>query len=211
MKRFLLLVPWVVVGILILALTTAGSATAGTAQGTGAHWAVGHVVNLHKAYEARLGHTKQSRIAGIVYPIGKGRKPFQRQADSGCTEPACLVTDQGGPIQLTPHVYLLLWGPNWSSDPNQAATATYLKKCYRGLGVQPRDNWSTVMSQYGNGSGGFPTFNGVYMGAFQDLTTPPTGVSQGDLAAEADAFATKQGIADLGDAQIIVATQSGTC
>jgi Ricin-type beta-trefoil lectin domain/Putative Ig domain len=210
-KRFLVLVPWVALGILVLALIPAGSAAAGTARGTGAHRAVGHVVNLHKAYEARLGHTKQSRIAGIVYPIGKGRRLLHPQADNGCTEPACPITDQGGPIQLTPHVYLLLWGPNWSSNPNQAATATYLKKFYRGLGVQPRDNWSTVMSQYGNGSGGFPTFNGVYMGAFQDLTTPPTGVSQGELAAEADAFATKHGIADLGDAQIIVATQSGTC
>ena len=210
MKRFLLLVPWVAVGILILALTTAGSATAGTAQGTGAHRAVGRVVNLHKAYEARLGHTKKSRIAGIVYPIGTGRKRLQPQAGNGCTEPACPVADQGGPVQLTPHVYLLLWGPNWSSDPNQAATATYLKKFYKGLGVQPRDNWSAVMSQYGNGSG-FPTFNGVFMGAFQDPTVPPTGVSQGGLAAEADAFVAEQGITDQSDAQIVVATQSGTC
>jgi serine protease len=212
MKRFLLLVLWVAVGILFLALTTAGSATAGTAQGAGAHQAVAHMVNLHKAYEARLGHTKQSRIAGIIYPYVKGKKPLRRQAGNGCTEPNCLVVWNGGPVQLTPHVYLLLWGPKWSSDPNQAATATYLKKFYHGLGVQPRDNWSTVTSQYGNGSGGFPKFSGsVYMGAFQDPTTPPTGVGQGGLAAEADAFAANQGITDLSDAQIVVATQSGTC
>jgi serine protease len=210
MKRFLLLVPWVAAGILILALTTAGSATAGTAQGAGAHRAVAHVVDLHKAYEARLGHTKRSRIAGIVYPIVKGKKPLRRQAGNDCIEPNCPVVWNGGPVQHSPHVYLLLWGPNWSSDPNQAATATYLKKFYRGLGVQPRDNWSTVTSQYGDP--GFPTFNGsVYVGAFQDPSTPPTGVAQAGLAAEADAFASTQGITDLSDAQIVVATQSGTC
>src|SRR5690348_4872680 len=208
MKRFLMLVLWAAAGTSILALTTTGSATAGTAQGTGTHLSSVHVINLHKAFEARLGHAKLRPIAGIVRP--RGTKVPQGQGGNNCAEPNCSVVYNAGPVQHTPHVYLLLWGPHWSSDPNQAATATYLKKFYRGLGVQPRDNWSTVTSQYGDSSGS-PTFHGsVFAGAFQDTSTPPTGVNQAGLAAEADAFASQQGITDLGDAQIIVGTQSGT-
>ena len=211
MKRFLVLVPWVAVGLLILALTTAGPAAAGTAQGSGAHWIPVHVINLHKAFEARLGHTTHSRIGGIVYPNVKGKKPLRGQGSSGCAEPNCALAYNGGPVQHSPHVYLLLWGPHWSSVPAQAATATYLKNFYSGLGVQPQDSWSTVTSQYGDSSGS-PTFSGtVFVGAFQDPTTPPKGVGQGGLAAEADVFASNQRITDLNDAQIIVATQSGTC
>jgi Ricin-type beta-trefoil lectin domain/Putative Ig domain len=209
-KRFLVLVPWVAVGISVFALTPSGPAAAGTARGTGAHLAPVHVINLHKAYEARLRQaTTQGQIAGIVYPLGSG--PLRGRGGNNCAEPYCPVVYQGGSVQHTPHVYLLLWGPNWESDPNQAATASYLQSFYSGLGVQPQDNWSTVTSQYGDSSG-FPTFGaGVFVGVFQDTNTPPTGVGQGGLAAEADAFATKQGITDLGDAQIVVATQSGTC
>jgi hypothetical protein len=49
------------------------------------------------------------------------------------------------------------------------------------------------------------------VGAFQDTSTPPNGVDQSQLAAEADAFASSHGVTDLTDAQIILATQSGTC
>ena len=181
-------------------------------SGAGAHHlATAGVINLHKAFEARLRQatTAQGQIAGIVYPLGAG--PLRGRGGNDCAEPYCPVAYQGGPVQHTPHVYLLLWGPNWSSDQNQAATASYLESFYSGLGVPPQDNWSTVTSQYGDSSG-FPTFGkSVFMGMFQDTGVPPTGVGQGGLAAEADTFAADQGITDLSDAQIVVATQSGTC
>jgi hypothetical protein len=209
MNRFLTLVPSVAAAILTLGLTAAGPAAAGTAQSAGSHGAPVHVINLHRAYEARLGHTKHGRIAGITYARGKQPKAGRRV--NGCTEPDCPLVYNGGLVQHSPHVYLLLWGPNWASDPSQAASASYLESFYSGLGVQPQDDWSTTTSQYGDGTG-FPTFSGsVYMGAWSDTSTPPTGVDQSQLAAEADAFASNEGITDLNDAQIIVATQSGTC
>jgi hypothetical protein len=198
------------------------------------------VINLHAAFAARLGHAKPGEIAGIMYPRGKrstapGKRkaerrdgPESRTAAGGnvagrrgsgtaagvaesCSEPDCPLVYNGGLIQQSPHVYLLLWGPGWSSDPSQAATASYLESFYAGLGVQPEDTWSRITSQYGDGSG-FPAFTGsVYEGAFQDTSTPPSGVTQAQLAAEADAFASAQSITDLNDAQVVVATQSGTC
>ncbi len=167
------------------------------------------VINLERAYQARLGHSKSGKIGGIIY--SRGRQPKASTTANACAEPDCPLVYNGGPVQHSPQVYLLLWGPNWSSDPGQQASAAYLRNFYSGLGVQPQDTWSDVTMQYGDGSG-TPAFSGsVYMGAWQDTSSPPTGVGQSGLAAEADALASYLGISDLADAQIIVATQSGTC
>ena len=109
-------------------------------------------------------------------------------------------------------MYLLFWGPNWQTDPAQEASATYLENFFSGLGNgQVDDNWSTITSQYADASGA-PSFSGlVYEGAFSDTTTPHSNTSVAQIGAEADSFVQDQGITDLNDAQIIVATQSGTC
>jgi hypothetical protein len=169
------------------------------------------VINLHRAFEARLGHTKVGKISGIAYARGQ-RPQAAAGAAAACTEPACPVTWQGGPVQHTPHVYLLFWGPHWQSDPNQAASATYLENFFSGLGNgQADDTWSTITSQYADGTGA-PSFSGlVYEGATFDTSTPPSDTSLFQIGAEADTFAQNQNITDLSDAQIIVATQSGTC
>ena len=49
----------------------------------------------------------------MVYARGHRPKAAANTAAT-CTEPNCPVTWQGGPEQHTPHVYLLLWGPNWT-------------------------------------------------------------------------------------------------
>ncbi len=169
------------------------------------------VVNLHRAFEARLGHTKTGKIAGVVY--ARGHRPRAvAGAAAACTEPACPVVWDNGPVQHTPHVYLLFWGPNWQTDPAQEASAAYLQNFFAGLGNgQAADNWSTITSQYADATGA-PVFSGlVYEGATFDTSTPPSDTSLFQVGAEADTFAQNQGIADLADAQIFVLTQSGTC
>lgn len=201
-----------IAGAATAAVTVAvGLLGAGTAEAQAARPAP-HitVVNLHQAYEHALKHVRKGTMSGTVYPRGT-RPTAAPQKLATCQEPNCPLVSGNGPVQHSPHVYLLLWGPSWSTDPNQMASASYLNSFYQGLGIAPQDNWSPITSQYGDGSG-FPTFTGsVYMGEFQDTTTPPAGLGQSQLAAEANAFATKQSITDAADAQIIVATQSGTC
>jgi Ricin-type beta-trefoil lectin domain/Putative Ig domain len=197
-------------------LSVLGGTAAAQAQAQSHARPAGHlhgvrVVNLHRAYEAQLGHTKAGKISGIVY--AKGHRPkTTANAAASCTEPACPVAWQGGTVQHTPHVYLLFWGPNWQTDPAQEASATYLENFFSGLGNgQADDNWSTITSQYADASGS-PGFSGlVYEGAFNDTTTPHSDTSLAQIGAEADSFAQDQGITDLNDAQIVVATQSGTC
>jgi hypothetical protein len=204
----------VLTGTAVAAVTLMSAATAAQAQAVRTapaakplpHTAV---INLHHAYLAHLGHTKAGKIAGVMY--ARGKQPKGAKTAAGCTEPNCPLVYNGGSVQHSPHLYLLLWGPNWSSDPAQAASAAYMESFYAGLGAEPRDSWSTITSLYGDSSG-YPTYTGsVYEGAFQDTSTPPAGVDQSQLAAEADAFASSDGITDLNNAQIVVATQSGTC
>ena len=70
MKRFLMPLLWVAVGTSTIALTSASAATAGISRGSGPHPARVHVINLHKAYEARLGHVRLGKIAGKFLPLG---------------------------------------------------------------------------------------------------------------------------------------------
>ncbi len=190
-----------------LAIGGAANASASTSRAP-AGLAHVTVVNLHNAYSARLGHTRAAGISGIVPPVGAKVKS---QAATACTEPNCALQYNGGSVQHSPHVYLLFWGPSWSTNSGEEASASYLESFYAGLGLQPQDSWSTTTDQYTDGTG-HPSFSGsVYKGAFEDASTPPYGATQSQLAAEADAFTSNQAITDLSDAQIVVATQSGTC
>jgi serine protease len=167
------------------------------------------VLNLHVAWLAHLEQAKLHRMAGRVYALG--RQPKIAPSGGSCSEPHCPLVYHGGAVQHSPHVYMLLWGPAWQTDSGEAASASYLSGLCDGLGVQPQDDWSTTTSQYGDGSGN-PSFSAtVCKGTFNDTSTPPSSVTQAQLAAEADAFASSQGITDLTDAQIVVATESGIC
>ncbi|MHB1819661.1 MAG: Ig domain-containing protein, partial [Streptosporangiaceae bacterium] len=172
------------------------------------------MINLHAAYQRSLPTARSGRPSGIVYAIGhapRGASAARPAAAAGCTEPNCKLAYDGGKIQTSPQIYLLLWGPKWSTNA-ELGSAAYLRSFYRGIGVQPSDSWSTITSQY-TGSNGEPVFGTStrFAGAFNDTSVPPHGATQNQLAAEANAFARQHGL--LGDlnAQIVIATQQGTC
>jgi serine protease len=182
-------------------------------------------MNLHLAYEKALPHAREPRIGGIFTPFGAprtgstasgsgragaSRAQARRAAAASCTEPACPLAYQGGPVQHNPKIYLLLWGPNWSTDSIQNIAGGVLQDFYSDLG-QSWDNWSTTMYQYPDAIGS-PVFSGQeFAGVAQDTNTPPFLATQDQLAAEAEAFARSTGITDIADSQVVVATQSGTC
>jgi serine protease len=198
--------------VCLLGASAAAQAQAQQPARPAGHLHGARVVNLHRAFEARLGHVKPGKIAGIVYARGHQPGAAAKNAAAICTEPNCPVTWQGGAVQHSPHVYLVFWGPNWQTDTTQEASATYLENFFSGLGNgQADDNWSTITSQYADSTGA-PGFSGlVYEGATFDTSTPPSNTSQDQIGAEADTFAQTHGITDLTDAQIVVVTQSGTC
>ncbi len=178
------------------AITPAGKAPLGPVQL--------NVTDLHARYTAYLAK-EQPRPLAITYAPGH---VGPKRVSAACSEPACPLVYHGGPVQHSPKVYLLLWGPNWASG---GSDTVYLRNFLAGLGVQPTDTWSTIMRQYTDATG-HPTFStSVLKGVFQDTTTPPSGATGTQLAAEADAFYADHGLTDPTNTQIVVATQSGTC
>src|SRR5438445_376553 len=92
----------------VLGATAAAQAQAQPHAQPAGHLHGARVVNLHRAFEAQLGHTKVGKISGIVYARGHRPRAAANTA-AACTEPACPLVYNGGPVQLSPQVYLLLW------------------------------------------------------------------------------------------------------
>jgi hypothetical protein len=179
------------------------------------------------SFENGSGGVAVGKVAGVIPARGSGLKitaaiarnnaaaaAAAPAATATCTEPDCDLVYNGGPVQLTPHVYIVFWGSKWSSE---AATENYLLNFYKGLGqTNNGDTWSPTVWQYDNSSGGHPTFGtSLLAGSWVDTTDAvPATVAPADLANEAaeaaDHFAIPETTAADND-QIVIASQPGTC
>jgi 3D (Asp-Asp-Asp) domain-containing protein len=180
-----------------------------------------HVVNLRQQFARALEHVITGPEAGVVPALnqqGTARAvPPASSAAPSCKEPNCNVARHGGAVQHKPHVYLLLWGPDWNTGGSNAnAVAGYLAAFFYGLGQTSYDSWSTITSQYADATG-HPGFGTSVLNpstdVFNDPTTPPnsatTGVTPKEIASEALRLVSK--ITDKADAQVVVAFESNTC
>jgi hypothetical protein len=115
----------------------------------------------------------------------------------------------GGPIQLSPKVYLVFWGSQWDSDTN--GIPQYMSSFFSGLGTSS-DSWSTITSQYTDSNGSGPAFTGpVLAGSWvDDASAAPGNAAASDIAAEADNGAGHFGVSGQTDAQIVVLSPHGT-
>jgi serine protease len=157
-------------------------------------------------------------LAGVVRPVGaaasaarSGTVPASTGALASCSEPACNLSYHRGPVQHSPHVYLLFWGPKWKTAAAEKAAASYLQKFFKGLGKSPQDTWSVAMMQYTDHRGHVGVGKAEYAGTHIDAGTPPKTVTVNDLGNEANKAFSYFGIKDPDNAQVIVAPQSGTC
>src|ERR1017187_4147943 len=78
-----------------------------------------HVIDLHSAFKQELAHQRAGKIGGVVY--ARDKQPSTAKTGPSCAEPACPLVWNGGPVQHAPRIYLLLWGPSWSTDSGQQA------------------------------------------------------------------------------------------
>ena len=125
------------------------------------------------------------------------------------TEPDCNLPYGGGPVQHTPHVYLVFWGPKWGTS-TYTATENFVKSFFTDLG-QPSDYWSTTVEQYGDKTG-HPTFGkGLLVSTYWDKNTPEKSVNNTNLGTEAAAAVNWLHITDTNDANVVIAAQQGTC
>ena len=183
-----------------------------------------HVLNLHQQFARALAQKPAvtGPEAGVV-PMLHGHGPaaagtaattalISPNATGTCKEPDCDMTWHNGPVQHSPHVYLLLWGPDWTTPGLPTEVANYLTAFFAGLGQTSHDSWSTITSQYKDKTGN-PTFaKPVFDPAadvINDPTAPPAQVTPQDISTEALTLLSH--ITDTADAQVVVASQAGTC
>ena len=114
----------------------------------------------------------------------------------------------GGPLESSPQIYLDFWGSQWDGDSN--GVEGYMQNLFSGLGASG-DSWSTVTSQYTDGSGSAPSFGGAVLSGtwVDDSTAAPAAASQAEIAAEADNAAAHFGVSGP-DADVFVMSPSGT-
>jgi serine protease len=175
-----------------IAVITATAATVLTVSATaGAH---ATTTSGHNATTVAKAHSHK-----VVMPKrGAGRRPLV--ADN--------LSYGGGPIENTPTVYLVFWGSQWDSDAN--GVQSYLTNFFSGVGTGS-DNWSTIMTQYPDGNGNPPAFNGSVLGGtwVDDGSAAPGSASQSDIANEANNGASHFGVSGP-NADIFVVSPSGT-
>lgn len=155
------------------------------------------------------------KVAGVVPALRAGASrpgPAVVSPAASCQEPNCNMPYHGGPVQHAPRVYLLFWGPRWTTDATHEAAKNYLINFYKGLGTSS-DGWSLIQRQY-NDKTGRPKFGRSLFGGSRVIATkPPKTVSLSTLGNEAWNARTmfKISLASAHNAQIVIATQSGTC
>jgi hypothetical protein len=156
------------------------------------------------------------RVAGVIPARSTlpriSAAPLKTATAAGCTEPNCDVSYHGGPVQHSPRVYLVFWGPTWNTNATSQQVEAYLISFYRGLGQTSNNGWSATVSQYGDSSGHHPVFGtSLLAGSHVDTSKPPSSVTAGNLGNEASKALSFFRITNTNDAEIIIASQSGTC
>lgn len=161
-----------------------------------------------------LGTVSTGKVSGVVPARGTSLKKNApssagtSRAAAACTEPDCNLPYGGGPVQHTPHVYIIFWGSKWGSD---TTTQNFVKSFFTDLG-QSTDFWSTTVEQYKDKTG-HATFGKPLLAAtpWVDTSAVPSSVTGANLAAEAAKAVSHWNITDTEDADVVIAAQQGTC
>jgi hypothetical protein len=181
---------------------------------------------MHAAYLKALA-AKPKAEPKIIWKANGKSETIRPDTSVACITASCgdLTPGTGSApeIQRHPQIYLLLWGPEWSTDTTiRPALENYMA----GLGNEDSygtsgdaDQFSSTLHQYGE-SDGSPWFyhHGVlgavgstYADSYLDTSTPPADATDAQLQSEVQAFASTEGIT-LGHQQtVVVASQQGTC
>lgn len=115
------------------------------------------------------------------------------------------LTYRGGAVQTSPHIYLVLWGPNWFTGGDPNGVASRLHYFYQGLGGSSYNN---VLKQFGGSTGAFTNPAGQYKGWMQDTSSVPAQPTKAQVAAAAVRAAQRQGDYSY-NAQYVIATPWG--
>jgi hypothetical protein len=116
-----------------------------------------------------------------------------------------LLTWHSGPVQTAPRIYLVLWGPSWSTNGDPYGVANRLHYFYGGVGGSSVAN---VLKQYSGSTGAFTNPTGQYAGWLSGTTAVPAYPAKADVAAAAARAAARVNNYSY-NAQYVIATPWG--
>jgi serine protease len=203
------------------ALATTSSTAAGPAGAPAA-------TAPQSAFENASGHVTTGKVLGVIPSRGASSKTSgivkdgtglhgAAAAPAACTEPNCNLTYDGGPVQDTPRVYVVFWGPKWNTSAATSAK-NYITGLFAGIGLTGKgDFWSGIVKQYG-GLVGQPNNTSVLAGTWVDTadappsSNPSTAVTMDTLAAVALDASVHFNVPRIPiQDDIVIASQQGTC
>ena len=173
------------------------------------------------SFDSSSGTVATGTVSGLIPARGSSLKKNAALAPASAstshaaaavpcgTEPDCNLPYGGGPVQHTPHVYLVFWGPKWGTSAYTAAK-NYMTSFFTDLG-KPTDYWSTTVQQYTDKTGR-PTFGkGLLVSTYWDNHTPEKSVNDTNLGTEAAAAINWLHITDTNDADVYRRAAGQSC
>lgn len=155
-----------------------------------------------------MAHPRQgANPSAEVTPAPAGRTDHDEVENGEARNPTSSkqLIYHGGPVQTTPRVYLVLWGPNWFTNGDPYGVANREHYFYQGVGGSSIAN---VLKQYGSYYGSFSNPSGQYKGWIHDTTPVAAQPTKDDIARAAIRAAVKMNDFNY-NAQYVVATPWG--
>ena len=166
----------------ILPVIAFGAALAACSGNGGSALPTGGTSNVNPAPIAALSNSVRDPETGAVTHIMFTKEIANAIGHNGGVIPAAgsNMIWNGGPVQHTPHIYVVYWG--WKgSDPS--GEAARMQSFFSGIGGS---QWLSSQTQYTDGSGHVGNQSGMLVSTWSDNTNAlPRRISQSALAAEA--------------------------
>lgn len=128
---------------------------------------------------ARIETRLRLRRPGVVPPAPRVPDEGVENEENSNPTSTKLMTNHGGAVQTSPHVYLVFWGANWFSGGDPYGAAARLHNFFSGVSGS---GWANVLKQYTSAYGSFTNPLGQYKGWIQDTTAVPAMPTQTDIS-----------------------------
>ncbi len=137
---------------------------------------------------------------------GRVKPNYATGASCNSMSPCGPLNYSNGPIVHHPLVYLIFWGPTWTTDTAEKAAMAAQEQFFNQLAGTPYDR---ILGQYSDGND-YPHDDIKFAGIWVDTSTPAFPVSDDLTGREAHYAAGVNGWADTPDSTFIVYPQNNT-
>jgi hypothetical protein len=154
---------------------------------------------------APAGSTKPSPSPSKA-TLEQGGVPHAIDVPKHSNASSATIVYQGGVVQHNPHVYLVFWGPKWSSDTS--GTSAALQTLFKGIDLT---TYKKILTQYTDDNGAAAQST-VLSGVWVDTSTPSFSSTEGgdEAQAEAERAVSANNWSVDADSQIMVLPQQGS-